>query len=253
MVSQWENNVSQDEIVREMRTQPAYIKRFPAMSYLSGIGQAINEVDYIRAESEYRSAISTLGTQYKDFYSTDYIGKMMMNDVSPVEATKRVAAAQEYIYSTAPRSVVEALRNQYGLTDGDMVAYMLDPENLGQKVLSDFETRRARADVLGAANEAGLALSNRTADEIAARNYTYGNSAEKFDKVRRESATLSQLAAISNGSLTDSEVLAAEFSLEGGTKAKKKIKGLASQERARFSGSSGIGGGSLAGGGLGSR
>ena len=253
MVRQWESGVTDQEIIREMRNQDSYKKRFPGMQHFVDIGQAIDESSYIAAERTYRQAISTLGPGYKDFYSTDYIGKMMMNDVSPSEATQRVAAAQEYIFSNAPKSVVDALKNQYGMTNGDLVAYMLDPENLGSKVLSDFELRKSRANILGSAIDQGMSITDATADAVAARGYDYGTSSTKMQNAKTNSATLSQLAAMSNGSITDDEVLAAEFSLEGGDKAKKKIKGLASQERARFSKSSGLSRGSLSSGGLGSK
>ena len=123
MVTQWTNNVSEAQIAREIRSTDAYRKRFPGMEHLSSIKQGISEAEYIAAEREYRTAISTLGSTYQDFYSTDYIGKLIVNDVNPSEATQRVAQAQAYINNSAPRSVVEALRNQYGMTDGDMVAY----------------------------------------------------------------------------------------------------------------------------------
>jgi len=252
MVTQWSNNVSEAQIAREIRSTDAYKKRFPGMEHLSSIKQGISESEYIAAEREYRSAISTLGSTYQDFYSTDYIGRLMTNDVNPSEATQRVAAAQAYINGNAPRSVVEALRNQYGMTDGDMVAYMLDPENLGSKIVSEFETRQARAGILGAGAESGYAIDSQSADAIAARGYTYGTAAGKLANAREVSYTLSQLAAIEGGTFTDKEALDSEFALEGGVKASEKKKGLASKERARFSGSSGLGRDSLGSKGLGS-
>ena len=253
MVSQWQAGVPQDQIAREIRQQPAYKARFPAMEYFSSQRMGVSEAEYIASEREYRDAISGLGPAYSQYFSTEFLGDLMMGGVNTTEAAQRVARAQEYIYSTAPRSVVDALKSQYGMTDGDLVAYMLDPNNIGAQIIADFETKRARADILGAANDSVLSMSNATADAIAARDYTYGTSVGKIQSATAKAVTLSKLAAMSNGTYTEDEALAAEFNLEGANAAKTRERKLASQERARFSRTSAIGNNSLASRGLGTQ
>lgn len=246
--------VPDSTILREIRQQEAYKKRFPAMEYFSSIGQAPSESAYIAAEAEYRKAMSVLGPGYEKYVTTDYIGNMMKNDLDTGEVVKRVAAAQDYIYSSAPREVVEALRSEYGMTDNEMVAYMLDPENIGRQVLVDYEIRSARAQVRGAANAVGIeSLTAEDADEIAARGYNYTNATPQLARAKEDSRTLAEMASMSGDSFTERESLSAEFNLGGGEAAKRKKKRLASQERARFSGSSGVSRTSLSSGGLGSR
>jgi hypothetical protein len=253
MTSQLTASVPESTIMLNIRQQPAYKKRFPAMEYFSGLRQAPSEAEYIASEKEYRTAMAGLGATYQEFYTTDYIGKLMMNDINVDEVRSRVGAAQEYVNSNAPRSVVDALRNQYGMTDGDMVAYLLDPQELGVKIISDFQTKAARAQILGAGTEAGVTLSNATADAIAARDYTYGTSVGKIQDASTRAMTLSKLAAMANGTYSQDEALAAEFSLEGGAAAKTRERKLSSQERARFSRTSAIGNNSLATRGLGTQ
>lgn len=253
MVSQWQAGVPQSQIAREIREQPAYKERFPAMEYFSGLREGVSEAEYIQSEREYRDAISSLGPAYSQYFSTEFIGDLMMGGVNTTEATQRVARAQEYIYSTAPRSVVDALKNQYGMTDGDLVAYILDPNNIGAQVIADFDARRARADILGAAADSGLSLTADAADAIAARDYTYGTAIGKLQTADAKAMTLSKLAALSNGTYTQDEALAAEFNLDGANAARTRERKLASQERARFSRSSAIGNNSLATRGLGTQ
>lgn len=253
MVSQWQAGVPQAQIAREIREQPAYKARFPAMEYFSSQRMGVSEADYIASEREYRDAVSGLGPAYSQYFSTEFIGDLMMGGVNTTEAAQRVARAQEYIYSTAPRSVVDALKKQYGMTDGDLVAYILDPNNIGAQVIADFDAKRARADILGAATDAGLSLGNAAADAIAARDYTYGTAIGKMQAADAKAVTLSKLAAMSNGTYTEDEALAAEFNLEGANAAKTRERKLASQERARFSRTSAIGNNSLATRGLGTQ
>lgn len=253
MVSQWQTGKPQAQIAREVREQPAYKARFPAMDYFTSLKSGVSEASYIEAENEYRTSISALGPEYGKYFTTEFIGSLMVNNVNTTEAATRVSKAQEYIYSTAPRSVVDALKGQYGLTDGDLVAYMLDPNNIGVQIISEFEQKRARADILGAATDAGVTMGNATADAIAARDYTYGTSVGKMQDATSKAMTLSKLAAMSNGTYTQDEALAAEFNLEGATAAKTRERKLSSQERARFGRSSAIGNNSLATRGLGTQ
>lgn len=253
MVSEWMKGTPQAQIQREIRNQPAYKARFPAMEYFTSIQSGVSEAEYIASEREYRNALSGLGPAYSQYFSTQFIGDLMMGGVNTTEAASRVSLAQEYIYSTAPRSVVDALKKQYGFTDGDLVAYILDPNNIGAQIIAEFNSKRARADILGAAQDAGLSIDDATADAISARDYTYGTSVGKIQQARANAVTLSNLAAMENGTYTEEDALAAEFNLDGGNAAKTRARQLASRERARFSQSSAIGGNSLAVRGLGTQ
>ena len=253
MTQQLEDGVPQATIAREVRQQPAYKKRFPAMEYLSSLGMAPSEAEYIQSEGAYRAAIAPLGDAYKGYYTTDYIGKLIMNDVNPDEVTRRIAATQEFIYSAAPRSVVDALRNDYGMTEDEMVAYMLDPENVGEQILTDFQRRSARAQILGAGADTGLSLNRDTADAIAARGYNYASAAAGMERVKEDVGTLTKLAAFSGETVTQDEVMSEEFNLANAGSARQRRKRLASQERARFSTSSAVGNNSLRVSGLGTQ
>lgn len=253
MMDQLSNSVPEARIMLEIRNQPAYKRRFPAMEHFSRIGQAPSEGEYIQAERIYRDRLAPLGDVYSGYYSTDYIAKLMIADVNPDEVSQRVAAAQEYIYSTAPRSVVDALRNQYGMTEPEMIAYMLDPVNAGQQILTDFQRRQARAQVLGAALDSGLSLSNESADSIAARGYNYASTAVGMEQVREDFGTLTKLAQMSGQIVTEDEVINEQFNLAGAASSRQRRKRLASQERARFSTSSAVGNNSLRVSGLGTQ
>lgn len=253
MTQQLEDGVPQATIAREVRSQPAYIKRFPAMKYLSELGIAPSEAEYIQSETIYRDRLSSLGDVYRGYMSTDYIGKLMMNDINPDEVTRRVAATQEYIYSTAPRSVVNALRDQYGMTESEMVAYMLDPQNAGEQIITDFQRRQSRAQILGAASDTGLSLSAGIADSIADRGYNYASAAVGMEQVKEDLGTLTKLASFSGETVTQDEVMSDQFNLTNAGSARQRRRRLASQERARFSTSSAVGNNSLRVSGLGTQ
>ena len=66
-----------------------------------------------------------------------------------------------------------------------------------------------------------------------------------MNSVADEAGTYADLGKMSGIETSDSELIADQFGLSGGATAAKKKKKLASQERARFSGTSGVGSQSL--------
>lgn len=253
---QLEENVSEDQVWRDIKQTDAYKQRFPGMAYFDKQMSGVSEAEYISREQKYKEQISRLGLNYKGFQSRDYLASLMTNDVSVDELTARVKYAEEYIGAFAPQSVVDALRKDYGLTDIEMVEYMLDPESSDLSLDLEFKTRSGRAQVLGAAADSGMDLSSRLADELASAGVGYRNAIMGLQEVAAVREDLNRLAAMDGqATFTDDELAgtSTQFQAVGSVEAKKKRGALASKERARFSGSSGVGRGSLSRGGLGSQ
>lgn len=250
---QQQNLVPDAVIFTELRNREEYKQRFKGMDYWKSRNQTISEGEYIRMEREYRDALEALGPAYAGFTSNDYIAKLMLGGIGKDEVERRIGMAVNYIVNDAPESVKQALRDQYGMTDMEMVAYMLDPKEVEADLQARYNRSQLRAQVKGAAKDVGASLSERQAQEIADRDLGYGRVAMGLAEAMADAASYNRLASISGGSFSTSDAVADSFGLEGATAAKQQKKKLASQERARFSGSSGLGAKSLTTGGLGSQ
>lgn len=247
---------SGDFMLSEIRASTAYQKRFPALAEINKkYNLGWSEADYISQEQSYIEALNTLGPAGARYKTRDQFAEWMRGDVAPVEVQRRIDDASTYIYLDAPSSVRDALRGMYGLSDEDMVAYMLDPDKVGKELELQFAQRTRKANIMGAAADAGLgALSNNALSEISESRYasTYGDAAMQFSNIAAEADSWNKLAEVNGESKLSADELAVEaFGTASGSETSKKKKRLASSERARFNGSSGLGGRSLATGGLG--
>jgi hypothetical protein len=99
---------------------------------------------------------------------------------------------------------------------------------------------------LGAALRDEIAKMYDSTDSSYAN--TFASSTSKFATVGEESPLYVKLGALSDVSASSDELVREQFDLTGGVDVTAKKKVLASQERARFGGASGLGSTSLSAG-----
>jgi hypothetical protein len=154
-----------------LREQPQYKAAFPGMELRAKNGYAaISEQQYMDYKTAMKSVMANNGLP-KDFYDgEDDFAKFIGQNISPAEVedrvTKGVLAAK-----SAPQEVKDALFNFYGIDDGHLAAYYLDPNKS-----SDLLARQAAAAQIGGAATRGH-FQGLTAAE-AEKLVGYGTSAE---------------------------------------------------------------------------
>lgn len=240
-------------ILTELRQRPEYVARFPAMAEIqkkaqSGRGVAINEGQYLEMERAYRQVFQSAGLPPEMWDSPDDYARLMSADISPVEAQRRVAAAKEAVNSTDP-NVRGQLAAMYGITADQLVAYALDPEKGSELIQRTATTAR----LSGYAISSGMNNLTRDQWEGYAQdliNQQLGDEelrtlVGQADVLQEEQ---SRLAGIEGSQFTTSDAMDVAVR-------KDSNKTMASQrrverERARFSGSQGVGTGSLKGSGI---
>jgi hypothetical protein len=122
----WKAGVPIEQILLDMRNTSEYKARFPAMEALAQKGRALSEQEYI----EYERGVSNLFHQYgipTGFYdSPSDFSNFLINDLSLSEIAERVQLAADRVYSA---STIERQQMQllYGVDDGHMISFMLDP------------------------------------------------------------------------------------------------------------------------------
>lgn len=216
----------------------AYKQRFRANESRRQQGlPVLSPAEYLATERAYRQVMAAAGLPVGFYDDPTDFEKFIANDLSPVEVQERVQAAYEAINSVDPeyRRVFE----QWYST-GDLVAYLLDPDRATAVV-----TRQHRAAATGAAaRSAGMEVSRGLAEQIADTGVTPDQARQGFVMAGEVAENTKRLSAIYGGEAYTDEDAAREVFL-GDFGATQRRKRLASQERARFGGSSNVSGRSL--------
>ena len=243
IVAQARAGKNANQVAVEVYDQPVYQKYFPAMKALRARGRAITEDQYRQVEQGYRDILAFAGLAGSAYDRPETFARLIESEVSPRELEARVADAKMVVDSTDP-NVTRALREYYGITSNDLLAYALDPKGQGK----DHVERLARSAVLaGVAETARLDLSRQYTESLAMdsmfNNSTEADYRDAANKAALLGANQSRLAAIEGDRFTGED--AADVALKGDAQKTLQSKRRAEREVARFSGSSGLSSGSL--------
>ena len=235
--------------------QAAYAARFAANADRAKAGLAeLSPAAYIELEQGYRSAMINRNMPVGLFDSPDDFRTLIARDISVQEVGYRLDRALEYINYSGNAEVKRQLRDLYGMTDGQIAAYVLDPSRTMDYLRNEMDRNMRRASVGGAAVNSGLGITADIRDQIAevlgsaSADEAYATGMSGFANVKEQDALYAKLGDLSGVDTSTNELVSEQFNLSGAGEVTNKKKALASQERARFSGQSGIGSGSLSAG-----
>jgi hypothetical protein len=232
-----QNGYSADTIGILLQQTDAYKKRFAANEARVKKGlPALSPAEYLATETSYRQIMRAAGVPTGFYDQTTDFQKFLENDVSPQEIQSRVTAASDFVNSATPEA--KALMSQW-YTKGDLIAYALDPARADPLVGKSF----AAAQVGGEAKAQGVGIDKAMAQGIVDRGITSEQASQGFSMVAATVGNDQKLAALSGDSISGYDVMREVF-MNDATVANKRAR-LASQERARFGGTSAVGSGSL--------
>lgn len=152
-----------------IRSTPQYEQRFPAMKVLAAKGRAISEAEYIN----YEQTASGLERRY-GLPTGMLMGKvtdLLTNEVSASELNDRVVLASAASIQ-APQDLRDTFQQYYGIDQGGMTAYFLDPDvatpllekQYGSAVIGrEAAAQGVGLDVYGAENLQNLGISKEQA------------------------------------------------------------------------------------------
>lgn len=220
-----------DDILFRLRDTPAYKTRFAANDarVRAGLPELLPG-DYIRLENQYKASLSQAGMP-PGFYDdpSDFSGFIARN-TAPAEVERRVAKAQDAVANMDPNTR-RTMQDWYGVDSDHLAAYFLDPERA--EPLLERQYRAAQAG--GQARNVGLDISQGTAELAGA----VAGGADRLGQVAESADTAKTLGQIYGDTVTDDDLVKDALGLDGGAATGKKLKRLASQERAAFGGTSG--------------
>lgn len=248
LISEWGTNT--DVIAMKLRETGQYKERFKGLLGLQqrGITDVRSEAEYLQLETSYRKVfrdnglgdfLGTAGSQAEYDGIADLVGKYSL---SVNEVADRVSDAQRVAANTS-QEVKDAFQEYFGINESQLVAFSLDPVRTSERM-----NRQANAAIAGGyAAKQALKIGATAADQLAELAGTgdlqISQIATGITGAKAVADATKRLAVIDNIDLSNDEIVGSEFGVNAA--AANKVKTLQSQERARFSGSSGFGKGSL--------
>jgi hypothetical protein len=238
------DGLSQDEFTLRLRETPSYQQRFGANKQRIAKGlSALSEAQYIGLEDQYQEVMRQYGLP-ASYYEKDSMGTqkgftdLIANDVSNTELNDRLFAAQERVIRGAPQ-IAQALREFYPeITNGDILAYALDPKN----AIKNIQRKVTTAEIGGAQLGAGLQATLSNAETLARAGVTGEQYQASAPTIAEASIRGGQLASIyGEDPYTQQTAEQAVLNTPGSAEAIRRTRKLAGLETAAFSGQSGRG------------
>jgi len=232
-----------------LRNTEAYKVRFSANDARIKAGlSALSPASYLALEDQYQEVMRQYGLP-ASYYTPGLYGKqegfekLISSDVSSVELGDRLRVAQDRVLKSNPE-VTAALKQFYpDITNGDILAYTLDPKN----AIKDIQRKVTTAEIGGAAMQSGLGTSLARAEELQRYGVDKETATEGYSTIGAGLQRGSQLASIYGESpYTQATAESELFKLPGAQEARKQRQKVTGLEKATFGGQSGISQGALA-------
>ena len=243
-----QDGISEAEFTLRLRETDAYRKRFAANQARIAKGfAALSEADYLNLEDKYQGVMRQYGLP-ESYYQRGELGrqesfeKLLAADVRDDELADRLNVAYNRVINAAPE-IKESLKQFYpDITNGDILAYTLDPD----KAILDIKRKVTTAEIGAGAMQAGLRTGVARAEELQRSGVTKETAQQGFGVIAGGLERGRQLSNIYQQPDYTQQVAETEvFGLTGKTEAEKQRKKLARLETATFSGTSGVTGGAL--------
>jgi hypothetical protein len=170
-----------DDIGIQLRESDAFKRRFGANEARRAANKPAYSVSqYLQLESSYRQVLNAAGMP-KDFYTdrTD-IESFITNDISPDEVQFRVQQGYAAVKNADP-AVVNELKTLYGLDEGTLAAYFIDPNKTKDAVV---RSARAAEVAAQARKQADIGLTAAQAEQLVLGGVTEQEAQQAFTSVR---------------------------------------------------------------------
>lgn len=199
--SLWENKTikpgdSVDDIGIQLRDTPAFSKRFPANKTLKDQNKPQFSVSqYLRMEADYKQRLQAANMP-AGFYDdpTDF-QQLIANDVSPEELQGRIDQGYQAVKNASP-SVIAEFKRLYGVGEGDLAAYFIDPQR-ARPTFDRYEAQRqaqAAAVSSQAQAQAGLALTAQESEALVRSGITETQAQTGFEQISAQQELFNPLS-----------------------------------------------------------
>lgn len=208
----------------------------------------LNPREYMDLESTYRQILQDNGMPTGFWDSPDDFATLISEGISPAEMKERVETARQALYD-ADEFTRQQLKEFYGLSDSDLVAYLLDPtkaepllsspirvNEYGVNNVQDLRTAYDTAAVGGMAERLGLDSDRALSEEIV-KSGQKNKAQDAIGAAASLDKDMTRLGKLYGTQLDYRDVVRENLDLAGGAESGRKRRKLASRERAAFAGS----------------
>jgi hypothetical protein len=232
------NDANEATITLALKETDVYKERFKANKARLEKGLRVLQPDeYLSSERAYKQTLNTYGLGKFN----EYVNQFLENDTSPTEINTRIVTAATRIQNTDP-TIIKTLRDFYGLTDTDLVAYVLDTKNQ----LPEIMKKVTAAEIGTAAIKQGLTSSVLSSELLATQGVEQAQAQATYSKIADILPTAEKLSDIYGSTMEGYGQTKAEEEYFGQmASAKRARESLKAREIGTFSGESGLTKGSL--------
>ena len=238
------SGVSPSEFTLRLRETDAYKKRFAANEARIKNGlRALSENEYIRNEDAYQEVMRRRGLP-PEYYAKGDLGvqkgfeALLAGDVSSTELEDRIVTAQDRVLNANPE-IAATLKQFYpGISNGDILAYALDPAN----AINQIKRKITAAEIGAAAGTYGLSATVGRAEQLAGAGVTEATAQQGFKTISQVGPRAGVLAQYYKQDPYTQETAEKEFfGLTGAREAEMQRKKLTELETRAFQGTAGAG------------
>lgn len=250
VATQWQSkkitpDMSIDQIGVVMADTDAFKKRFPANEALKAAGKARYSVSqYLQLEGDYARQMRARGIPQGFYDSPADFQNLIAQEVSPDELGARLEVGFSAVRNASPQ-VINEFKRLYGVSEGDLAAYFIDPER-ARPTFDQYEARRqaqAAAVSAQAQTQAQIQLGAQQAEALVRAGISEEQAQAGFQAIGEQQGLFAAQMA-GEQAVTTEEQIAGTF----GTNAQARI---AIERRRRRRQAAFEGGGGFAGQGAG--
>lgn len=191
-------------LLNSVRDTPEYKQRFKGNDARRAKGlPELKPVDYIAIEASYRETLRA-NSLPRGFYDTqEDFATFIGSDVSPNELNNRIAQGYNAVMQAEP-GTKEELRRLYGLADGDIAAFFLDPERFQQS--DAIRKAQAAAVASEARRQADLQISQQQAESLAREGIGREQAQQGFATIGQAQELFNPLQLGETGITTEEQI-----------------------------------------------
>jgi hypothetical protein len=202
-----------DALVLSVKDEPAYKKRFRAneLRKAAGLSELLPST-YIELEKSYSNVLAKNGLPAGFYDDPADFEKLIGGDVAITELDNRLRDAYR-IVEDADETVKQKLRQEYNLTDGDILAYFIDPDRARPLLTAaDYKRQAQSALFMGRAQTMGnIGLSRAQAEELVRSGVTLAEAETGFQEIGKLGELRTALPG--EAGITDQDLIAQQFGL----------------------------------------
>ena len=171
---------SETSVQLAIRDTDAYKERFKGNIILRDKGEREKSLgEYIQMEEQYKNTLVSNGIPSTFYDSPDDYANFIGGSISPSEVNARIQNGYQAVANTDAQ-VVKEFKRLYGVDEGALVAYFLDPT----KARPILERQAQAAQISGAATvQGGMEITGQQAEEIAAQGISTERARLGFTEV----------------------------------------------------------------------